>query len=358
LLVAGIASCGPPRDVVSLDPTAKGIGTPVEVMVASSRAGDDPTGVYGRDRSASLGFARFVVSVPPERAPGTVTMPRRPPGDPRTDFVTLRANRIASAKDFVRTVDATSHADGVREALVFAHGYNNTFVEGLYRQVQMDHDFGLQDVSVNYAWPSAGTLTGYGYDKESALFAGEGLAELLVLLDRTRLDHVTLMGHSMGSVVVMEALRTLIARGRGDVIDRLHAVVLLSPDLDIDLFRQRMRDIRTHPVPIFVFVSRDDRALRASARVHGGRVRLGALTDPAPISDLPVVMIDITNVRSGDALDHEAVATSPLLFGLVSGLDEIGGAILDEAVHGGAGPLDATIDAVGKATKVMIDPLR
>ena len=47
--------------------------------------------------------------------------------------------------------DAGLDAAGAREAVVFVHGYDNTFAEGLYRQVQMHHDFALPDLAINYA---------------------------------------------------------------------------------------------------------------------------------------------------------------------------------------------------------------
>jgi esterase/lipase superfamily enzyme len=47
--------------------------------------------------------------------------------------------------------DAGLDAAGAREAVVFVHGYDNTFAEGLYRQVQMHHDCALPDLAINSA---------------------------------------------------------------------------------------------------------------------------------------------------------------------------------------------------------------
>ncbi len=45
--------------------------------------------------------------------------------------------------------------------MVFVHGFNNTFADGLHRTAQIRHDFEIPGVAVHYAWPSAGNALGY-----------------------------------------------------------------------------------------------------------------------------------------------------------------------------------------------------
>lgn len=355
--LATVASCAGPDGTATFLPSAND-GAPVEVLIATSRNGSQGPTIFGSGRSAALGFAAFSVSVPPDRQAGTVTWPSGPPGDPRTDFLVIKASRLQGANAFAAAVERRVGADqdGVREAIVFAHGYNVTFAEGLYRHAQIAHDFGLPDLPIHYSWPSAGSLRGYVYDKESAIFAAEGLAELMEILARTSVDQIALAGHSMGGLVVMEALRLLELRDSA-VFGKLHAVVLLAPDVDVDIFRQRMALLEGRDLPVYIFASSRDRALRVSSRLQGRRPRLGALTDPAEIADLPIYVIDVSDVKSADPYNHSTVAASPLMIALLDGLSEAGIQTFDDVATGNAGFVETTAHAVDQATRIIVDPL-
>ena len=97
--------------------------------------------------------------------------------------------------------------------MVFVHGFNVNFAEGLYRQAQMSEDFASPGISINYSWPSAGNVSAYAVDRESALIARDGLEDLIGLLGQTRLKRIVILGHSMGAFVVMEAVRQSAIRG-------------------------------------------------------------------------------------------------------------------------------------------------
>jgi esterase/lipase superfamily enzyme len=355
--LAAVAACAGPDGTATFRPSAAG-GTPVEVLVATSRSASEPPSVFGRGRSEALNFATFNVSVPPDRQAGTVTWPFAPPGDARTDFLVIEARRHRGAEAFTAAVEHRigRDRDGVREAIVFVHGYNVTFAEGLYRQAQIAHDFGLPDLPVHYSWPSAGSLRGYVYDKESAIFAAEGLADLMQMLAGTGIDQIALAGHSMGGLVVMEALRLLALRDSA-AFAKLQAVVLLAPDVDVDIFRQRMTLLRDRSLPVYIFASSEDRALRASSRLQGNRTRLGALPDASGIADLPVYVIDVSDVKSADPYNHSTVASSPLMIALLDGLDEAGIQTFDDIADGNAGFVETTAHALDQATRVVIDPL-
>jgi esterase/lipase superfamily enzyme len=354
LLVA--VGCHGPQTVVTVAQDDLGVGAPVEVLVASSRQPVDAPVLLSADRADGLSFARFEVLVPPERTIGTVTLPRGSTADPATDFLVRSASRIPSPGGFVAAVDAALGADGVKEAIIYAHGYNTTFAEGLYRQAQIAHDFGLPDVPVHYAWSSAGSLRGYVYDKESAIFAAEGLAELVELVAESGVEQIALSGHSMGGLVVMEALRLLALRDSEKAFSKLHAVVLLAPDVDVDIFRQRMAALEGRDLPVYVFASSRDRALRVSARLQGRRPRLGALTDEGPIADLPVYLIDVTDVQSADPYNHSTVAASPLMVALLEGLQESGIQTFEDVARGNPGLIEAGAHGVEQATRVVVDP--
>jgi esterase/lipase superfamily enzyme len=346
--------CSGPRGAVSIDPAAVGNGAAVPVLVASARAPVAGSAVFGPGR-APLSFARFVVSVPPEREPGSVTFPGRVV-DPRTEFVTLEAARLRDGKAFVAAIDRELGVPGHDEVIVFVHGYNNTFAEGLYRQAQLAQDFRLPATSVNFAWPSSAAWDGYPYDKESAVFATDGLSRTLDLVARSGVDRVVVACHSMGCFLVLETMRIKALRGDEAFLDRLHAVVMMAPDIDVDIFRARMHEIGYRGIPLYIFSSSDDRALRASAHLHGRKARIGMITNPAALADLSVTVIDVTGVKSNDAHGHSTVQTSPLMSALFKGLEDFGAQTISDAV---ADPsvIEASVAAVGQATTIALRPL-
>jgi esterase/lipase superfamily enzyme len=355
LALSGCAS----RGAITLAPEAAETGRPVTIFVATTRGASETATISSRARSDSVRWGVLDISVPPDRAPGTVTFPNGPEPDPTTDFVTLSAGRFPDERAFLNAVNATlaQRRQGEREVTVFVHGFNTNFAEGVYRHAQMAHDFRSPGVSVSYAWPSAASVSSYGFDRESALFARDGLEEVLVLLARSNAESIVLAGHSMGTVIVMETVRQLAIRGSDGVLDRIQGVVLLAPDLDPDLFRAEVNALAPRVLPIYVSVSTRDRALRVSGLLRGQAERLGSLSDTRAIASLPgVVVLDVTDIDgSGDPLNHFAVATSPAMISFISGLDRLGNTILRDEDRS-PGVFTATIDAVSGVTEVTLLP--
>ena len=139
-----------------------------------------------------------------------------------------------------------------------------------------------------------------------------------------------MVGHSMGAQVTLEAMRQMALAGAPRFFDKLFAVALLSPDVDVDLFRSEIAPLATMDIPWFIFVSTHDRALRAASFLRGQQARLGSLVDPAALAGLDVTVIDMSDVEGGDALNHSVVASSPVMISLVQGLSRYGPEILDQ----------------------------
>jgi esterase/lipase superfamily enzyme len=359
LLGAGalLAGCAP-RGALTVAPEAASVGSVKTLYVATSRRAEGGANLWGGGRSEALGFARLAVSVPPDRAPGTVTFPTRLPPDPARDFLKIGAQDLRDDHGFRTAIDralAERPVDG-REVIVFVHGFNTNFSEGLYRQAQMAHDFNTPGLSVHYSWPSAARVTAYAFDRESAIFARDGLEAVLGMLAQTRARRIIVSGHSMGAMVLMEALRSMAQNQAERFFERLQAVVLMAPDLDTDVFRGQVRPLVARGVPIYVVYSSADRALRVSSRLRGQSQRLGSLRSLEAVSDLPITLIDTTDIDDAqDALGHFAVATSPTLIAMIRGLDRLGGEMFSDADRSRT-LLDATVETVQNVTDVVLQP--
>ena len=131
-------------------PEAAGIGVTRTVFVGTTRGVDVETGEqFSFSRNPRARFSRLDISVPPDREPGQIAWPkpRRIP-DPQTEFVTTREDVFDASGAFRVELARALRAlpPGEREAVVFVHGFNNTFAEGIYRIAQLSHDLDLPGV--------------------------------------------------------------------------------------------------------------------------------------------------------------------------------------------------------------------
>ena len=359
LVLAVLAGCAG-RAMVMLVPEATGLGDRETVLVASTRVFEN--GDWGSDRLEGLSFVGFDVHIPPQREPGDVQPTRASDAtpDPAEQFLVTRADGLRDAAGFRAELARALAARpaGQREVMVFVHGFNTSFADGLYRTAQIRHDFDVPGVAVHYAWPSAGNPFGYAYDRDSALFARDGLEQLLREIAANGTHRIVLVAHSMGSNIVMEAMRQLRIGGRQDVLDRIGGVILMSPDIDVDVFRSQALRIGALPQPFMIFTSQRDRALRLSATITGQRARLGNIGTVEDVADLDVTLVDVSEFRGGaqDGLNHFTAATSPAMIRLLSEVAQVN-LSLEGDVARDIGLLPGTVLTVRNATQVILRPL-
>ncbi|VAV91387.1 hypothetical protein MNBD_ALPHA02-2181 [hydrothermal vent metagenome] len=186
-------------------------------------------------------------------------------------FQTIMAQNLAQAKR--------------KEVVLFIHGFNNDFRDAGLSLADMWHFTGRVGVPIFYTWPAAsGGLFGYFKDRESGEFTIFHLKELLRMLSRTRgLERIHIIAHSRGTDIAVTALRELIIEARGAGIRPLEKykvenLILAAPDLDFDIFRQRIvaENIGIAFGRITIYMNRNDSALGLSQFLMSG-LRLGRL---------------------------------------------------------------------------------
>ncbi len=347
-----LVSCAP-RGELAFDPSPSTALRPV--FVGSTRGPDPQTGGdFGTTRREGLQLARFDISLPPLRQPGDLRYPlagRRP--DPTQDFMLARAETYPQSADFRAALrQQLARSDG--EAVVFVHGFNTNFAEGLYRLAQLGTDFDLPETLVYYAWPSRGHVLAYAYDRDSALFARDGLQLLLRDLRQSGARRILLVGHSMGAAIAMETLRQMTISGETETLSRLGGVVLISPDIDVDVFRAQARKVGALPQPFIIFTSQKDKALRLASRLSGERERLGNLQEIGKLADLKVTMIDVGAFDTRDG--HFNVADNPALIRLLRGVGQVA-AVLEGEQASHADLASGVIMTVQNATQIILSPV-
>jgi|GEM_PF-3778975 esterase/lipase superfamily enzyme len=165
-------------------------------------------------------------------------------------------------------------------ALVFVHGFNNSFDEAVDRAIVIKHRLRYDGAVIVFAWPSEAhrvpTPSAYRRDSASADQSIPALRGFLsALAGKTDPSRVHLIAHSMGSRVLAGALdadvrpRTGPHRGR-----RFASVAFLAPDIDAARFRDRVVPaVRRVADRVTLYATEGDRALASSGELHAfGRV--------------------------------------------------------------------------------------
>ncbi|MEM7598389.1 MAG: alpha/beta fold hydrolase [Pseudomonadota bacterium] len=315
-LVLIIASCAPHN--VAQFGAGSPLATQKRIFVATELELDNLGPIFGQERPSGLKFMHLDVSVPPTHTPGNIEWPNGEP-DAATDFVMTGSQVYPTA---AQMVGAMRRGASDRETLVYVHGYNVTFSDAVYRFAQIRTDFGLIDEGLVYSWPSAGDVRGYAYDRDSVLYSRDDFEAVLNALTVQSGGRVHILGHSMGSQLVMETLRQAALRGNRAMLNRISSVTLMSPDIDPDVFRQQAKAIGTLPDPFLIFVSQQDRALNLSSLLTGFKPRLGVIDGPDQVEGLGVSVLDFTGLSDGRALDHSVPVTSPLAIKVLRGMIE------------------------------------
>lgn len=350
-----LAGCTPRPNLI-LVPEAADVGKVVDVYYASTRTPDPELGL-GIERSSTPSFGRVSVAVPPAHKLGKVEVGKGRP-DPAESFAVAEVANYPSPDVFRKSLSNTfrSRPRGSREAVIFIHGFNNNFTEGVFRTAQLEHDFDLDAVAIHYAWPSRGSPIGYAYDRDSALFARDGLEQLLRDVRGAGAESVLLIAHSMGAQLSMESMRQMAIRSPAELRRSIDGVVLLSPDIDIDVFRSQSARIGQLPQPFVIFVSQRDRALALSARLSGESNRLGNVGSVDQVADIDVTIFDVTEFSKATDLGHFTVGSSPALISMLSSLPGID-AMFRGDTTGRTGLLQGTVLTVQEATKIVLSPI-
>ncbi|WSG95906.1 alpha/beta hydrolase [Rhizobium johnstonii] len=326
LLIAtmALAGCGGrPVGVMQAAGTAAPGTSKVDLLVATTRAADDnPAVLFSGERGTGLAVNAVDVSIPPEanRKVGQVQWPSRLPADPLRDFVTVSVDPLEGER--AGETWLKSHMPKSRRVLVFVHGFNNRYEDAVYRFAQIVHDPHADVAPVVFTWPSRGSIFDYNYDKESTNYSRDALEELLTrTAANPAVSDITIMAHSMGTWLTVEALRQMAIRN-GHVAPKINNVILASPDLDVDVFGRQFASLGKERPQFTIFVSQDDRALALSRRISGNVDRLGQIDPSAEpyrskLEAAGITVLDLTKLKGGDRLNHGKFAESPEVVKLI-----------------------------------------
>ncbi len=327
-----IASCAD-REILVVKPDAVNVGTARQIFVATNRD-MRADGAFNLQRSSEVAYQRVTVSVPPSHEPGLIKTRHENP-NPERHFTISDIKAFDGQADYqaaLRRAVPKASSD-ITDVTFFVHGFNTSYSEAVYRHAQILHDADAPGAQVTFSWPSAAKVLGYAHDQDSILFSRDGLQEAFNGTFAFLGALVLTLDIVLGAMLAMETLRQTELKQPGWARRNLAGVVLIAPDIDLDVFKNQLESIQTLPEPFIVFVSERDRALEISGLINGREKRLGNDSDISQLGDYPILFFDITDFANGVYGDHFTIATSPEMLGLFKS----GG--LQKLIQNGAGQL-------------------
>jgi len=180
---------------------------------------------------------------------------------------------------------AQAAAASQQDALLFIHGYANSWVDSITRAAQL-RDFYAQSLDntskplamLAFGWPSDGQFfppsTHYPADRQDAQQAGRAMAATLGHIAKVRPKRLHLIAHSMGNWALRNGLAAFVPPGGEPLFDE---VVLAAADEDLDALTRQdaLGTLGRLGKRITVLVYDWDWVLGISHRING-IARLGA----------------------------------------------------------------------------------
>lgn len=271
----------------------------VSLLFATTRLPSDRPGKYfSGERAVAMTYGKANVRIPEERRLGEINLPfelkvfsftlYKQAADPHKHFI-LEGCEILPGSDWFEVVSSSGH----KEALIFVHGFNVGFLDGIFRCAQIAWDIGYQGIPILFSWASRGTLLNYEYDRNSALIARGHFVELLIALGEAGIEKVNVLAHSMGNFAVLDAL------AHHDHVSqplRLGEVLMAAPDLDSDQYKGLAPKVCAVARGMTLYASSADKALVASKALAGGIPRAGDVSADGPVLVDRIDAIDVTAV--------------------------------------------------------------
>jgi esterase/lipase superfamily enzyme len=196
-----------------------------------------------------------------------------------------------------------------RDVLIYIHGFNQSFETAALDAARLSDGLAFRGETMLFSWPSKNSLMNYIYDRESALWSRDALEGMIDdLIADPSVGRVHIVAHSMGTMVAVEALRQLYDRRGAAMANRLGAIVLASPDIDMDSFTSSVARIGSLSRKITVLTVANDRALGAMRDMAGGVTRVG-IAEKARLETLGIRVIDASDYAGG-GLNHDLFLTN------------------------------------------------
>ncbi|MGF1887206.1 alpha/beta hydrolase [Photobacterium profundum] len=293
----------------------------VEVHYATNRKSDDKEYFSGKkDTKVNLGIAK--VSIPKNKHKrGRIEKPltcfKVIFREDRSKHFVIDSNFSLNEDEFYS--DLKYKSDN-KSLMIFIHGYNVSFKNAIYNAAQIKYDLDYESPIMLFSWPSQAKVLSYVSDKESALHSALALADILEKIDSLDVDEVVIIGHSMGSLCLAEAIKSYKSTNKSFKRVAL-AAADINQDTFVDIYSERMKQFFES---VTLYASSSDLALNTSSIVNRSN-RIGSVKNGITVID----GIDTIDMSDADknifTLGHSYVsktseALNDIYYNLVQGL--------------------------------------
>jgi esterase/lipase superfamily enzyme len=264
---------------------------PTILLATTRKVNDKPdrSPYFTTDRGSGLTFAEVSVEPPPTTIAASLT------SIVSSNWAVTNVARRTPAG----AADMLASAASGNDVLLYVHGYNETFESAAAGAAELSHGLSFSGRTALFSWPSGGKLIAYAYDRESAMWSRDALEDVLkALTTNPSVGRVHIVAHSMGALLTLETLRQLRAGAGDELALKLGAMVLASPDIDIDQFESTVKRLGPYGQRITVISATNDRALAISSRLAGGIARAG-VADRERLAALGVRVADASDYGGG-----------------------------------------------------------
>lgn len=318
----------------------------LELLVVTNRAQlseEKPDQIFSEGRTPELKFKQYSISIPTDRGIGDFSYPNRNP-NPEKNFFVAGQSDVSDAQTMLGLLRqrALKLPRGKQGIFAVVHGFNVTYPGALFRAAQISKDFGIEQPTALFSWPSGGSLRDYAYDRDSVLYSRDDAVLALKALARSIKRPINILAHSMGCFLTMEAIKQLAVEGDQETLKYITGIFLMHADLDVDVFRRQMslidekfKTIRFLPgpngkpiKPTFIIAFTDtDRVLNVSSFVSGWKDRVGNIANKDAIEDIlaldNVHAFNLTDVEDQSQLRHVTFRASDALKNFVEKQQQI-----------------------------------
>lgn len=302
--------------VVSGSDEKRNNGLEIPVMFSTDRGmtQSDHGPVFGdrRDEATEPHFGLSMVTIPSDiqsGGAGDFSFWKLTKTTVDGDSPLLSPPSILDRTSWRRTLQSQIDSNGKKSALIFVHGYNNDFNGALQRAAQISYYLKFDGPTILYSWPSAAKALGYEADTATAESSAPRLAQMLLeIFSRTSVERVYIIGHSMGTHILCDALIRAAAQ-YPMLKNKLKEMILAAPDIDAQYFREQIGpEVANISKHVTLYCSKNDAALSFSYSVHVGYARAGDCENKVTLVD----KIDTIDASEADTslMGHAYVADS------------------------------------------------
>ncbi|HDN9016542.1 TPA: alpha/beta hydrolase [Aeromonas salmonicida] len=238
----------------------------VDVNYATNRKPSGDQSIFSDSRDGQTNYGVATVSIPKnEHCSGNVERPFEFLSftfrENKNKHFVLESGKELNESDFFDKIETDS---GSKKLILFIHGYNVSFKDAVFKAAQIKYDLMFEFPIILFSWPSKGSVASYVSDKESALYSSSALNNLLKKISELNIEEVMVVGHSMGTFCLAEALKSFTANSAS-----FKRLILAAADIQKEAFL----DIYAHKIintfdMVSLYASSSDKALIVSKIIN------------------------------------------------------------------------------------------